>query len=92
MTSRIFFHMKTEKKMSRIRQRINQFDIDLTLFPDIKEQILILTETIVNILESSDEDKAYLRELLHHLSITYNTILITDKDSQQYVTSDTESE
>ena len=78
--------------MSRIRQRINQFDIDLTIYPDIKEQILTLTETIVNILENSNEDKTYLRELLHHLSITYNTILITMKDSHQYVTSETESE
>ena len=78
--------------MSRIRQRINQFDIDLTIYPDFKEQILKLTETIVNILESSNEDKTYLRELLHHLSITYNTILITMKDSHQYVTSETESE
>ena len=78
--------------MSRIRQRINQYDIDLTIFPDIKEQILKLTETIVNILESSNEDKAYLRELLHHLSVTYNTILITNKDSIQYVTSETKSD
>ena len=77
--------------MSRIRQRINQFNIDLTIFPDIKEQILTLTETIVNILESSNEDKACRRELLHHLSVTYSTILITNKDSQQYVTSETES-
>ena len=78
--------------MSRIRQRINQFDIDLTIYPDIKEQILTLTETIVNILENSNEDKTYLRELLHHLSITYNNILIMNKDSHQYVTSQTESE
>lgn len=80
------------RKMSRIRQRINQFDIDLTLFPDIKEQILQLAETIVNILESNNEDKAYLKELLHHLSITYNTIRITNQDSIQYVTSETESD
>ena len=84
--------MKKEEKMSRIRQRINQFDINLTLFPDIKEKFLTITETIVNILESSDEDNSYLRELLHHLSVTYNTIIITVKDSQQYVTSETESE
>ena len=80
------------RKMSRVRQRINQFDIDLTLFPAIKEQILQLAETIVNILESNNEDKAYLRELLHHLSITYNTIRITNQDSIQYVTSETESD
>lgn len=80
------------RKMSRIRQRINQFDIDLTLFPEIKEQILQLAETIVNILESNNEDKAYLKELLHHLSITYNTIRITNQDSIQYVTSETESD
>ena len=78
--------------MSRVRQRINQFDIDLTIHSEIKEQILKLAETIVNILEDSDEDKTYLKELLHHLSITYNTILITEKDSVQYVTSDTESD
>ena len=64
----------------------------MTIFPDIKEQILTLTETILNILESSNEDKAYLRELLHHLSVTYNTILIMSKDSHQYVTSETESD
>ena len=78
--------------MSRVRQRINQFDIDLTLFPEIKEQILQLAETIVNILESNNEDKAYLKELLHHLSITYNTIRIRNQDSIQYVTSETESD
>jgi hypothetical protein len=78
--------------MSRVRQRINQFDIDLTIHTEIKEQILTLAETIVNILEDSDEDKTYLKELLHHLSITYNTILITEKDSVQYVTSETESD
>ena len=64
----------------------------MTIFPDVKEQILTLTETILNILESSNEDKAYLRELLHHLSVTYNTILIMSKDSHQYVTSETESD
>ena len=78
--------------MSRIQQRINQFDINLTIYPDIKEQILTLMETIVNILECSNEDKTCLRELLHHLSITYNTILITEKGSEQYVTSETKSE
>ena len=64
----------------------------MTIFSDVKEQILTLTETILNILESSNEDKAYLRELLHHLSVTYNTILIMSKDSHQYVTSETESD
>ena len=49
--------------MSQIRQRINHLDIDLTIYPDNKEQILKLSETIVNILEITDEDKSYLKEL-----------------------------
>ena len=60
--------------MSRIQQRINNFDINLTMYPEIKEQILTLTGTILDILAITNEDKPYLRELLHHLSITYNTI------------------
>ena len=78
--------------MSRVQQRINNFDIDLTIYPEIKEQILKLTGTILNILDIENEDKPYLRELLHHLSITYNTIIITNKDYHQFEASTTESE
>ena len=66
--------------MSRIQQRINKFDIDLTIYPKFKEQILKLTGTILDILAITYEDKPYLRELLHHLSVTCNTILITNKE------------
>mgnify|MGYP006871061379 CR=1 FL=1 len=78
--------------MSRAQQRINDFDIDLTIYPEVKEQILTLTGTILNILAITNEDKPYLRELLHHLSVTYNTIIITNKDYYQFETSVTESE
>ena len=77
--------------MSRIQQRINNFDIDLTIYPAIKEQILTLTGTILDILEITNKDKPYLRELLHHLLVTYNTITITDKDYRKFETSVTES-
>ena len=59
--------------MSRTQQRINNFDIDLTIYPEIKEQILTLTGTILDILAITNGDKPYLRELLHHISVTYNT-------------------
>ena len=78
--------------MRRIQQRINNFDIDLTIYPDIKEQILTLTGTILNILEITNEDKPYLRELLHQLSVTYNTITITNEDYMKIETSLTSSE
>ena len=78
--------------MSRIQQRINNFDIDLTIYPKIKEQILTLTGTILDILAITNEDKPYLRELLHHLSVTYNMITITNKDCSQFETSVTKSE
>ena len=78
--------------MSRAQQRINNFHIDLTIYPEVKEQILTLTGTILNILAITNEDKPYLRELLHHLSVTYNTIIITNKDYYQFETSVTESE
>ena len=78
--------------MSRIQQRITNFDIDLTNYPEIKEQILTLTGTILDILEITNEDKPYLRELLHHLSVTYNTVTITDADYRKFETSVTESE
>ena len=78
--------------MSRIQQRITNFDIDLTINPEIKEQILTLTGTILDILEGTNEDKPYLRELLHHLSVTYNTITITNKDYIKIETSVTKSE
>ena len=79
-------------KMSRIQQRIDNFDIDLTIYPEIKEQILTLTGTILDILAITNEDKPYLRELLHHLSVTYNTITITNEDYMKIETSVTESE
>ena len=78
--------------MSRTQQRINNFDIELTIYPEVKEQILTKTGTILNILAITNEDKPYLRELLHHMSITYNTIIITNKDCHQFETSVTESE
>ena len=78
--------------MSRIQQRINNFDIDLTIHPEIKEQILDLTGTILDILEGTHEDKPYLRELLHHLSVTYNIITITSEDYMKFETSVTSSE
>ena len=78
--------------MSRIQQRINKFDIDLTIYPEIKEQILTLTGTILNILEVTNEDKPYLRELLHHLLVTYNTITIRTEDYMKIETSVTQSE
>ena len=78
--------------MSRVQQRINNFDIKLTTYPEIKEQILTLTGTILNILEITNEDKPYMRELLHHLSVTYNTIKITNEDYYKFETSVTESE
>ena len=78
--------------MSRIQQRINNFDIDLTIYPEIKEQILTLTGTILNILEVTNEDKPYLIELLHQLSVTYNTITITNEDYMKIETSLTSSE
>ena len=78
--------------MSRIQQRINNFDIDLTIYPKIKEQILTLTGTILDILAITNKDKPYLRELLHHLSVTYNIITITNKDYYKFETSVTESE
>ena len=78
--------------MSRIQQRINNFDIELTIYPEIKEQILTLAGTIWDILEGTDEDKPYLRELLHHLSVTYNTITITNEDYLKFETSVTSSE
>ena len=61
--------------MSRIRQRINQFDIELTIYPEIKQQILDLTDTILTIIENSEEDKAYLHELLHQLTTVSYTHL-----------------
>ena len=78
--------------MSRIQHRINNFDIDLTIYLEIKEQILTLTGTILEILKITDEDKPYLRELLHHLSVTYNMITITNEDYTKFETSATKSE
>ena len=80
------------QKMSRIQQQINNFDIDLTIYPDIKEQILTLTGTILDILAITNEDKPYLRELLHYLLVTYNTITVTNKDYIQFETSVTKFE
>ena len=75
--------------MSRVRQRIQLFDIELTIYPEIKQQIFDLASTIITLIENSDEDKPYLRELLHHLSITYNLITITDEDKEKYANSTT---
>ena len=80
------------QKMSRIQQQINNFDIDLTIYPEIKERILVLTGTNLDILTITNDNKPYLRELLHHLSVTYNTITVTNKDYTQFETSVTESE
>jgi hypothetical protein len=73
--------------MSRVRQRIQLFDIELTIYPEIKQQIFDLASTIITLIENSDEDKPYLRELLHHLSITYNLITVTDEDKEKYANS-----
>ena len=51
-----------------------------------------LTETLVLILEISDDDSPYLRELIHQLSVTYNSIVLTNQDAHQYVNSSTESD
>jgi hypothetical protein len=75
--------------MSRVRQRIQLFDIELTIYPEIKQQIFDLASTIITLIENSEDDKPYLRELLHHLSITYNLITITDKDKEKYANSTT---
>ena len=84
--------IKILQKTSRIQQRINNFDINLTIHPEIKEQILTLTGTILDILEGTNEDKPYLRELLHHLLVTYNIITITNEDYMKIETSVTSSE
>jgi hypothetical protein len=73
--------------MSRVRQRIQLFDIELTIYPEIKQQIFDLASTIITLIENSEDDKPYLRELLHHLSITYNLITITDEDKEKYANS-----
>ena len=75
--------------MSRVRQRIQLFDIELTIYPEIKQQIFDLASTITTLIENSEDDKPYLRELLHHLSITYNLITITDEDKEKYANSTT---
>ena len=73
--------------MSRVRQQIQLFDIELTIYPEIKQQIFDLASTIITLIENSEDDKPYLRELLHHLSITYNLITITDEDKGKYADS-----
>ena len=73
--------------MSRVQQRIQLFDIELTIYPEIKQQIFDLASTIITLIENSEDDKPYLRELLHHLSITYNLITITDEDKEKYANS-----
>jgi len=73
--------------MSRVRQRIQLFDIELTIYPEIKQQIFDLASTIITLIENSEDDKPYLRELLHHLSITYNLITVTDEDKEKYANS-----
>ena len=74
MITKVWIRFKLPQKISRIQQPINNFDINITIYPEIKEQILTLTGTILDILAITNEDKPYLRELLHHLSIPYNTI------------------
>ena len=78
--------------MSRVRQRINDFNIVYTIYPKVQEQIMDLTETLLLILEISDNDSPYVRELLHQLSVTYNSIALTNHDAHQYVNSSTESD
>jgi len=78
--------------MSWARHRINEFNIVYTMYPEFQQQILDLTETLIQILDISDIDAQYLRELLHHLSITYNSIVIINRDANQYVSSSTESD
>jgi len=78
--------------MSRSRQRINQFNIVYQIYPEVQQQILDLTATLIQILDLSDSDAPYLRELLHHLSITYNSIVITNRDAHQYVNSSLETD
>jgi hypothetical protein len=78
--------------MSRSRQRINQFNIVYQIYPEVQQQILDLTATLIQILDLSDSDAPYLRELLHHLSITYNSIVITNRDAHQYVNSSIETD
>jgi hypothetical protein len=78
--------------MSRSRQRINQFNIVYQIYPEVQQQILDLTATLIQILDLSDSDAPYLRELLHHLSITYNSIVITNQDAHQYVNSSIETD
>ena len=78
--------------MSRSRQRINQFNIVYQIYPKVQQQILDLTATLIQILDLSDSDAPYLRELLHHLSITYNSIVITNRDAHQYVNSSNETD
>ena len=78
--------------MSRVRQRINDFNIVYTIYPRVQQQIMDLTETLILILEISDNDSPYLRELIHQLSVTYNSIVLTNHDAHQYVNSSTESD
>jgi len=78
--------------MSRSRLRINQFNIVYQIYPEVQQQILDLTATLIQILDLSDSDAPYLRELLHHLSITYNSIVITNRDAHQYVNSSIETD
>ena len=73
--------------MSRTRQQINLLDIDMTIYPEIKQQIFDLATTIVTLIENSEDDKPYLKQLLHHLSITYNIIAVTNKDIRKYADS-----
>jgi protein associated with RNAse G/E len=73
--------------MSRAQQRINNFDLDLTIFPELQQKILDLAEIINNILTILPEDKQYLRELLNQLSITYNVIRITEEDKSKFESS-----
>jgi len=78
--------------MSRARHQINEFNIVYTMYPEFQQQVLDLTETLIKILDISDSSAQYLRELLHHLSITYDSIVITNRDPHQHVSLSTESD
>ena len=70
--------------MSRVRQRINEFDIDLTIYPELQSAIYNLANIIFDILTNSEEDKPYLRALQHQLAITSSIIDTTLKDQFEY--------
>jgi hypothetical protein len=70
--------------MSRIRHRIQDFDIELMIYPELRSKIIKLADLIFQILTNCAEDRPYLRDLQHQLAITYNIIATTEKDQFQY--------